>query len=57
VFNSVEIAPKPKQPAAIPVRDRDDRWILATAINAQVDILVTGDADLLDVAAQVPFRS
>jgi putative PIN family toxin of toxin-antitoxin system len=55
VFNSVEIAPKPKQPAAIPVRDRDDRWILATAINAQVDVLVTGDADLLDVAAQVPF--
>jgi len=55
VFNSVEIVPKPKQPAAIPVRDRDDRWILATAMNAQVDVLVTGDGDLLEVAAEVSF--
>lgn len=55
VFNSVEIVPKPKQPAAIPVRDRDDRWILATAIDARADVLVTGDADLLDIAAEVSF--
>lgn len=36
------------QPLAVPVcRDADDDWILATALAAQVDALVTGDKDLL----------
>jgi putative PIN family toxin of toxin-antitoxin system len=36
------------QPLAVRVcRDADDDWILATALAAQADALVTGDKDLL----------
>ena len=47
------IVPKPLRPAALPVRDPDDRWVLASAITGQADLLVTGDKDLLDVADQL----
>jgi len=46
------IVPKPLHPAALPVQDPDDRWVLASAIAGQADLLVTGDKDLLDVADQ-----
>lgn len=39
-----------------PVRDRDDVTILGAAEAAQVDALVTGDRDLLDVAIGAPVR-
>jgi putative PIN family toxin of toxin-antitoxin system len=52
VFSTVYIVPKPAKPSELLVRDRDDRWVLATALAAQADVLVTGDADLLDVADQ-----
>ena len=55
VFSSVEIIPKPSAPSAVPVRDRDDRWVLATAIAGHADVLVTGDADLLDIADRSPL--
>lgn len=46
---------RPLQPSAVPVRDPDDRWVLASAINSDADLLVTGDQDLLAVADQVPI--
>lgn len=46
-----DVAPKPAAPAAIPERDPDDRWVLASAIGSRAELLVTGDRDLLDVAA------
>lgn len=55
VFATVEIVPKPAKPSALEVRDKDDRWVLATALNAGADVLVTGDADLLDVASDAPL--
>jgi putative PIN family toxin of toxin-antitoxin system len=51
-----EVAPKPNAPSDLPIRDPDDRWILASAAEAGVDILVTGDADLLEVAPAAPLR-
>ena len=51
-----EIVPKPKEPADLPVRDPDDRWILASALAARADVLVTGDRDLLDLPAQPALR-
>jgi uncharacterized protein len=51
VFSSIEIVPKPAAPSEIALRDEDDRWILATAIAGRADVLVTGDEDLLAVAA------
>jgi uncharacterized protein len=55
VFNEIEIVPKPKTPAAFPVRDSDDRWIVATALDAHADVLVTGDNDLLTAAKKSPL--
>ena len=50
LLESQTVVPKPKNSGAIPVRDPDDAWVLASAIAGQADLLVTGDADLLDVA-------
>ena len=47
------VQPKPKIVVGGPVRDEDDAWILASALAANADVLVTGDRDLLDVAAHV----
>lgn len=46
------IVPKPAKPSALPVRDPDDRWVLASAGDGQADLLVTGDQDLLTIADQ-----
>ena len=53
------IVPKPSHPSELPIRDPDDRWVLASAIAGQADLLVTGDKDLLDVAdrATIPIVS
>lgn len=49
------IAPRPAGPSIIPVRDPDDRWVLASAMEAGADMLVTGDQDLLAVADVSPI--
>lgn len=49
------IIPKPEAPSSVPVRDPDDRWVLASAVAGAVEMLVTGDQDLLVVAPQAPL--
>jgi putative PIN family toxin of toxin-antitoxin system len=49
------VVPRPPEPAAVPLRDPDDAWVLASALSGGADLLVTGDQDLLDVASQVPI--
>ena len=41
------IVAKPKKPSPLPIRDPDDRWVLASAVEGGADLLVTGDQDLL----------
>ncbi len=41
------VVPIPTSPPKIPVRDSDDAIVLAAAMEAKADILVTGDQDLL----------
>lgn len=55
VFSGLELVAKPVAPSPVPVRDRDDRWILATAVAGRSDVLVTGDDDLLAVADEAPL--
>ena len=49
------IVPKPAALLAIPVRDPDDRWVLASAVEGGADVLVTGDRDLLDLGGGAPL--
>jgi len=39
----------------VPLRDVADGYVLAEAVEAGVDVVVTGDGDLLDAAAIAPF--
>jgi len=50
-----ERVPKPTQPSPLSIRDPDDAWVLASAVVARVDALVTGDQDLLAVADRTPL--
>jgi putative PIN family toxin of toxin-antitoxin system len=49
------MVPKPAKPSPLPIRDPDDRWVLASAIDGRADLLVTGDQDLLAIADQAPL--
>lgn len=55
VFSSVEILGQPAEPSPVAVRDNDDGWIIGTAMMGRADVLVTGDEDLLAIAAIAPL--
>ena len=50
------VVPEPKELPEFPLRDPDDLWVLASAVSGDADLLVTGDKDLLVVAAEAPVR-
>ncbi len=50
------IVPRPTAPSALPIRDPDDRWVLASGIAGEADLLVTGDKDLLAVRLESPLE-
>ena len=52
-LESQTVQPKPISPSSIPVFDKDDQWVLASALAAKANVFVTGDKDLLDVAKEV----
>lgn len=47
------VEPKPEKPTPLPKSDPDDQWILASALSADADVLITGDSDLLDLADEI----
>jgi putative PIN family toxin of toxin-antitoxin system len=55
VFSTIEVLPKPDKPSSLKVRYQDDRWVVATAVCGNADVLVTGDKDLLAVAGDAPL--
>ena len=55
VLVGFEVIPRPAKPSPVNVRDPADRWILATAVAGEADVLVTGDADLLAVQDEAPL--
>ena len=48
------VVPKPAAPSSLPIRDPDDRWVLASSVAGEAQLLVTGGRDLLAVAGQSP---
>jgi putative PIN family toxin of toxin-antitoxin system len=55
LLRAQEVVPKPRKPSDVPIRDPDDRWILASAVAGRADVLVTGDQDLIAVAEAAPL--
>lgn len=51
-----EVIPIPQNPAVIPVCDPDDAYVLASALEARADILVTGDKDLLEIGDKAGIK-
>jgi putative PIN family toxin of toxin-antitoxin system len=47
------VEPRPESVGDLAVRDPDDAWVLASALAARAEVLVTGDPDLLDLAGIV----
>lgn len=56
VFAPFPRIPKPAQPGPASIRDTADRWVFATAVAGNADVLVTGDQDLLAVQGETPLR-
>ena len=56
VLERCSVVPTSNAHSPIPVRDPDDEGVLAEAIAAEVEILVSGDQDLLVVASESPIR-
>jgi putative PIN family toxin of toxin-antitoxin system len=50
------IVPVPRRTLAIELRDPDDAWVLASAVRAGADVLVSGDKDLLAIAERAPIK-
>lgn len=48
------VQPMPERAPPIEVRDPDGALVLASALAAGADVLVTGDKDLLDIRDEVP---
>jgi predicted nucleic acid-binding protein len=46
------VEPVPESDPPVEVRGPDDETVLASAIAAEAEILITGDEDLLDVAGR-----
>ena len=56
LLRSHEVVAVPAEMPDVPIRDPRDLQILATAMAARVDVIVTGDRDFLDVASEIPVR-
>jgi putative PIN family toxin of toxin-antitoxin system len=50
-----EVVARPATAADAPIRDPDDRWVLASALAGNADLLVTGDKDLLELGGSAPL--
>jgi putative PIN family toxin of toxin-antitoxin system len=50
------VVPRPDDHLRLGISDRDDEWIVASAVAGSADVLVTGDAALLAIAARAPVR-
>jgi len=50
LLKSFHVVPKPEQAVGINIRDKDDVWVLTSALAGNADVLITGDQDLLSLA-------
>jgi uncharacterized protein len=55
-LRTYEVVATPDAMDPVRIRDPADRWVLANARAAEADVLITGDGDLLAVAATAGLR-
>ena len=55
ILDSQTAVPQPATILRVAIRDPDDAWVLASAVAGAAEMLITGDADLLSVAAESPI--
>ena len=46
----LEVTPAQETAPSLPIKDKEDPWIIACALQANVEAFVTGDAELLGLA-------
>jgi len=51
------VVPRPADHWGLGLRDPDDEWIVASAVAAGADLLVTGDADILTAGLALPVHT
>ena len=51
-----EVVAKPRRHLDLGLRNRDDEWIVASAVAGKADALVTGDRDILETIVHLPIR-
>ena len=56
VLDRCDVFPRGTEASPTPLRDPDDERVLADAVSAGAEILVSGDRDLLEVAEKSPVR-
>jgi len=44
-----QVVPKPRQPPNLALADRNDLLVIGSALGARVEILITGDQEILDL--------
>ncbi|MFT6866241.1 MAG: putative PIN family toxin of toxin-antitoxin system [Cyclobacteriaceae bacterium] len=52
-LKTFQILKTPTKKSKYQVRDEDDEWIIAAALESNVDVLITGDNDLLSIVNEV----
>lgn len=50
------VVPRPADHLGLGIADGDDEWIVASAVAGRADVLVTGDAAMLEIAARAPIK-
>ena len=55
----LQVMPAQATAPSLPIKDRDDPWIIACALQAEVNCFVTGDAELLalGIVGKLPINS
>ena len=56
LLRSNVVVAKPAKHLNLGIRDSDDEWIVASAVQGGADVLLTGDQDLHAIAADAPIR-
>jgi len=56
LLREATVVEKPRKHLGLNVKDPDDEWIVASAVAGAADVLVTGDAAVLRIAARSPLK-